>query len=194
MTTLNNLGVTYVDATVQASAGIIASAKFVNPVAASTLNVGEIATYTINGVNKALNITTSDGQIYELCLSLTTQPASANLLLLPNNLAIANTFAADQILSNSAASATIAYANMFGWVFTGFILGGTGKGLTKAHLFVNTATKGTISRSYGFASNLSSMNLLWGRWNDSVTAWSSLGTLDFSGATLVGTATVRRLR
>jgi|WetSurMetagenome_2_1015567.scaffolds.fasta_scaffold00310_21 hypothetical protein len=159
------------------------------------LGIGQAAVYDVSAITTLpLRIATGDNQLYELRV-LPTNVAGATFAnptnLQPNN---ANTGAG--AVTRIAMFAQQGGAPIASGVFTTenvFVLDGANT-INKIRVEICTRTNGkTIeSNSSNTSATSNIITTTQGRWSDTVTAWASLGTINF-GAAITGRISVRRI-
>jgi len=155
------------------------------------LAIGQAAIYDVSAVTtQALRIASSDNQVFSLRVMPTTAANTTitGMTLQPNNAnAGAASISRSQIFNTNAASVNAALVNENVFTLTN---GGTPYKVESEFV---TRTNGKSARTLAYAIGTTDHNttIIMGRWTDTTTPWSSLGTLNF-GAALTGRIIVKR--
>lgn len=201
-TILTATGITFPDATIQTSSCLSSAPIAVNPAAPITLRPGEFATYSFATTaisTHPLNINTAADQMYDITIA-TNQALDANWMtgyMYPNNVQVANAFTFGNVnayigaLGFNNTSATFGTA-----IYSGFTLPViTGRGLRRHLVSTSTAFKCVLEEGGSWVNNANQEYVSSGLsfWNDAVTVWTSLGTLQFLVIISNVTVIVRRI-
>lgn len=159
------------------------------------LGIGQMVVYDETAITtKLLRISTGDNQLYELRILPTNVAGATNAAtnLQPNN---ANTGAG--AVARVAMFVAQSGSPIASGVFVSennFVLD-SGNTIFKIHAEICTRTNGKTIESQSCtaaAGSTNNVNITHGRWSDTTTVWSSLGTLNF-GAAITGRISVRRI-
>lgn len=154
------------------------------------LAVGQTAIYTVSSlVLLALRISTANNQSYTLDISINHQfnNNAAQTFLIPNNATVSN-------ISSLALNVTSTPTTLpaFSGGLTAFVLNVANNPIRiTADIKTNIFSKTVFSRSLSASATIYSSAFHDNLWVDTVTAWTSLGTLDFTFAQS-GIVSVRR--
>lgn len=155
-----------------------------------TLAVGQVAIIDSTGATSIpLHIACGDGQLYEYWLNSSQLIAgTATCYLQPNNINYGAVFTYREIYCNNAAAAGSAAANVSYF----YVEVGAGAFVVYGTLSTVTIAKTGISMNASSSSTISYTGVMASRWQDTTTAWTSLGTLQF-GHLWAGRITIRRV-
>jgi hypothetical protein len=157
------------------------------------LQVGEEAYFSFsNASSVALHIATQSGTYYEMHVICSNTGGTSNgstngIILLPNNTSYSNAIKSAYIYRDGSAS------NNGNSTYSGFLLG---EGYSSSIIYITNFTQYKNTRAifdfYGVSNSYPALYLVSCDWQDTSTAWTSLGTVSFPQSSS-GYILVRRL-